>query len=117
MCSNRLLVQAAVYDEFAQKLSARVAAMGVGPGAEEGHLQGPLINRDALLKVDAHVQDALSGGAALLTGGKVRRPPRLPRAVPCRPPCRAVPFSAVRDQQPPPTRPHVGTHAITRVRA
>jgi succinate-semialdehyde dehydrogenase/glutarate-semialdehyde dehydrogenase len=70
VCANRLLVQAGVYEEFAQKLAAKVAALKVGAGTEEGVNQGPLIDAQALAKVEAHVADALEKGARVLTGGK-----------------------------------------------
>ena len=70
VCANRILVQDAVYDEFAERLTAEAAAMKVGEGIEEGVAQGPLINEAALEKVEAHVADAMSRGAKVLTGGK-----------------------------------------------
>ncbi len=70
VCANRLLVQEGVYEEFAQKLAARVAALKVGAGTEEGVNQGPLIDAQALEKVEAHVADAVAKGARVLTGGK-----------------------------------------------
>ncbi len=70
VCANRLLVQDAVYDEFAKKLAAKVAAMKVGNGLEEGVVQGPLIDMKALDKVEEHVQDAVAKGARVVTGGK-----------------------------------------------
>jgi len=70
VCANRLLVQAGVYEEFAQKLAAKVAALRVGIGTESGVNQGPLIDAQALAKVEAHVADAVEKGARILTGGK-----------------------------------------------
>lgn len=70
VCANRLLVQEGVYEEFAQKLAARVAAFKVGAGTEAGVNQGPLIDVQALAKVEAHVADAVAQGARVLTGGK-----------------------------------------------
>ncbi len=70
VCANRLLVQEAVYEEFARKLAARVAALKVGTGTEDGVNQGPLIDAQALAKVEAHVADAVALGARVLTGGK-----------------------------------------------
>ncbi len=60
VCANRLLVQDGVYDAFAAKLKAAVEAMKVGNGMEAGVSQGPLINADALAKVEEHIADALS---------------------------------------------------------
>ncbi len=70
VCANRILVQDSVYEAFAAKLSERVSKMKVGPGNEEGVVQGPLINEAGLKKVEAHVADALAKGAQALTGGK-----------------------------------------------
>jgi succinate-semialdehyde dehydrogenase/glutarate-semialdehyde dehydrogenase len=69
VCANRILVQAGVYEEFAQKLAARAAALKVGAGSEDGVMQGPLIDAGALAKVEAHVADALAKGARVLCGG------------------------------------------------
>jgi succinate-semialdehyde dehydrogenase/glutarate-semialdehyde dehydrogenase len=70
VCANRLLVQDGVYDAFAQKLKAAVEAMKVGNGMDAGVTQGPLINPDAVTKVEEHVANALSLGANIITGGK-----------------------------------------------
>jgi succinate-semialdehyde dehydrogenase/glutarate-semialdehyde dehydrogenase len=70
VCANRVLVQDSVYDAFAEKLAAKVREMKVGPGDEPGVVQGPLINAAALQKVQAHVTDALTKGAKVVTGGK-----------------------------------------------
>ena len=68
--ANRMLVQAGIYDRFAEKLAAKVAKLKVGDGAERDVEQGPLINAAAIAKVEAHVGDAVARGAKLLTGGK-----------------------------------------------
>jgi succinate-semialdehyde dehydrogenase/glutarate-semialdehyde dehydrogenase len=70
VCANRLFVQDGVYDAFAAKLAERVKALKVGPGTEAGVTQGPLINADAVAKVEAHVQDATRQGAKVVVGGK-----------------------------------------------
>jgi len=70
ICTNRFLVQAGVYDEFVEKLTAKVAMLKVGSGFEEGGVQGPLIEMAAVEKVEEHVADAVAGGAKGLTGGK-----------------------------------------------
>jgi len=70
VCANRILVQDGVYEAFAAKLSEKVSKMKVGPGTEEGVVQGPLINEAGLSKVEAHVADALKKGAKAVTGGK-----------------------------------------------
>src|SRR5690625_1777273 len=70
VCANRLYVHDAVYDEFAEKLAAAVQAMKVGDGLEDGVVQGPLIDENAVAKVKEHIDDAISKGGHLLTGGK-----------------------------------------------
>jgi len=70
VCTNRFYVQDGVYDEFVSKLAARVAAMKVGYGMDEGVDAGPLIDEKAVEKVEEHLADALAGGAKLLAGGK-----------------------------------------------
>ena len=69
VCANRLLVQDGVYDAFAGKLKTAVEAMKVGNGMETGVSQGPLINADALAKVEEHIGDAVKRGASIVTGG------------------------------------------------
>jgi succinate-semialdehyde dehydrogenase/glutarate-semialdehyde dehydrogenase len=70
VCANRIFVQAGVYDAFAEKLAAAVARLKVGAGTEEGVTQGPLINADAVRKVEQHVADAVAKGAKVVTGGR-----------------------------------------------
>ena len=71
VCSNRIYVQDAVYEEFATKFAAKVkAAAKVGNGFEDGVNQGPLIEPAALDKVERHVKDAIAKGGRLLAGGK-----------------------------------------------
>ena len=70
VCANRILVQDGVYDAFAEKLTAAVKALKVGPGTEAGVTVGPLINKAALAKVEEHVSDALEHGAKVVIGGK-----------------------------------------------
>lgn len=70
VCANRLLVQDSIYDVFADKLAAAVEGLSVGNGLEAGVSVGPLIDDEAVLKVEAHVADALAGGARVLTGGQ-----------------------------------------------
>jgi succinate-semialdehyde dehydrogenase/glutarate-semialdehyde dehydrogenase len=67
VCANRILVQASVYDAFAKKLAARVDAMRVGPGTEAGVSIGPMINEPAIAKIRAHIDDAVSKGAKIIT--------------------------------------------------
>jgi len=70
VAANRLLVQSGIYDVFAEKLAEATAALKVGNGMEEGVVQGPLINEDAVLKVQEHITDAVARGARVLAGGK-----------------------------------------------
>ena len=70
MCSNRFLVQAGIYDAFAERLAQAVAQLKVGNGMEEGVTQGPLIEEAAVGKVEELVQDALGKGGRIVTGGK-----------------------------------------------
>ncbi len=70
VCANRLYVQAGVYDAFAEKFAAAVAKLKVGNGAEAGVTQGPLIDANAVTKVEEHIADALAKGGKLIAGGK-----------------------------------------------
>jgi len=71
VCSNRILVQEAVYDSFAEKLAAAVANFKMGNGAEEGVNLGPLVNVDAVRDVDVLVKEAVAKGAEVLVGGNI----------------------------------------------
>ena len=84
VCAQRFLVHASVADEFATKLADRASKLVVGPGLGgkgkgDGVVvvtdQGPLINAAAVAKVEAHVADAVSKGARVLTGGARVFPP------------------------------------------
>jgi succinate-semialdehyde dehydrogenase / glutarate-semialdehyde dehydrogenase len=70
VCANRIYVQAGIYDAVAARLVAAVEAMRVGNGLEAGITQGPLIDGRAVAKVRQHIDDALTQGAELRTGGK-----------------------------------------------
>jgi succinate-semialdehyde dehydrogenase/glutarate-semialdehyde dehydrogenase len=70
VCANRILVQDGVFDAFAAKLQAAVEALKVGNGMEPGVTQGPLINAEAVAKVEEHIADATAKGARIVTGGK-----------------------------------------------
>ncbi len=69
VCANRIYVQAGVYDAFAAKLKAAVEALNVGDGLSAGTTTGPLINDDAVAKVEEHIKDVTDKGGAVLTGG------------------------------------------------
>src|SRR5260370_8560787 len=70
VCANRIYAQDKIYDQFVEKLSKKVAAMKIGDGTEQGVTQGPLINMDAVLKIEKHIDDAVKHGAKIVTGGK-----------------------------------------------
>ena len=69
VCTNRFYAQTGIYDAFVEKLAAKAQHLKVGSGFEAGVQQGPLIDRNALAKVEAHVADARAKGARVLTGG------------------------------------------------
>jgi succinate-semialdehyde dehydrogenase/glutarate-semialdehyde dehydrogenase len=66
VCANRILVQAGVYDAFAERLAGAVAKLRVGPGSTPGVNVGPLINAAGVGKARGHLEDALSKGASKL---------------------------------------------------
>jgi succinate-semialdehyde dehydrogenase/glutarate-semialdehyde dehydrogenase len=70
VCANRLLVQDAVYDAFAEKLAVAVKKLTPAPGMDAMATQGPLIDDRAVEKVESHIADATSKGAKVLVGGK-----------------------------------------------
>jgi succinate-semialdehyde dehydrogenase/glutarate-semialdehyde dehydrogenase len=70
VCTNRFLVQDAVYDLFAEKLAAAVNRMKVGDGLAGETQQGPLIDMGAVETVEAHIADAVAKGARVVTGGR-----------------------------------------------
>lgn len=69
VCANRLYVQDGIHDAFVERLGKAVAAQKVGPGLEADSTQGPLIDEAAVQKVQAHIEDAVSKGARVVTGG------------------------------------------------
>ena len=70
VCANRIYVQSGVYDQFAEKLAAKVATLQTGNGFDQGITFGPLIDEAAVAKVEEHVSDATSKGATVALGGK-----------------------------------------------
>jgi len=70
VCANRLLVQEGIPDKFMENLLAAVKKLKVGDGFAEGVEQGPLINMDAVEKVEMLIADAVKKGAKIETGGK-----------------------------------------------
>jgi succinate-semialdehyde dehydrogenase/glutarate-semialdehyde dehydrogenase len=69
VCTNRFYAQAGIYDAFVERLAEKARGLKVGSGFEAGVQQGPLIDKNALAKVQAHVDDARSKGARIVTGG------------------------------------------------
>ncbi|TCT28179.1 NAD-dependent succinate-semialdehyde dehydrogenase [Martelella mediterranea] len=70
VCSNRLYVQAGAYDAFVEKLAAKVRDLSVGAGTQNDVLIGPLIDADAVAKVEEHITDAVEKGAKVVVGGQ-----------------------------------------------
>ena len=70
VCANRIYVQAGVYDAFAEKLAVAVRNLAIGDGLKAGVTTGPLINADAVEKVEEHIADVLAGGGKVMAGGK-----------------------------------------------
>ncbi|MCB1492632.1 MAG: aldehyde dehydrogenase family protein, partial [Rhodobiaceae bacterium] len=70
ICANRIYVQDGIYDAFSEKLASEVSKLKVGNGLEVGVNQGPLINQDAVNKVESHVKDAVGLGAEIMMGGQ-----------------------------------------------
>ena len=67
--ANRLYVQSGIHDAFADGLTARMAALTVGPGTDPATECGPMITAKAVDKIDALVKDAVGRGAKVLCGG------------------------------------------------
>jgi succinate-semialdehyde dehydrogenase/glutarate-semialdehyde dehydrogenase len=69
VCANRVLVQSGIHDAFVEKFRAAIENLVVGNGFDEGSEQGPLISEAAVAKVQSHIDDAVAGGATVVTGG------------------------------------------------
>ena len=69
VCANRLYVQAGIYDRFAEKYAEAVKKLKVGDGFDDGIDVGPLIEKSAIEKVEAHIADATGKGAKVVVGG------------------------------------------------
>jgi len=69
VCANRILVQSGIHDAFVARLRTAIEDLVVGNGFDEASAQGPLISEDAVAKVKAHIEDAVAGGATVVTGG------------------------------------------------
>jgi succinate-semialdehyde dehydrogenase / glutarate-semialdehyde dehydrogenase len=70
VCANRILVQDKVYDAFAEKLAAAARKLNPAPGTDPAASQGPLIEDDAVAKVERHIADAVAKGGKVIVGGK-----------------------------------------------
>lgn len=70
VCANRVLIQSGIYDAFVSALVAAVRRLIVGNGLDPDVTQGPLIDAAALVRVEAHVHDAIAQGANVLIGGR-----------------------------------------------
>lgn len=71
VCTNRIYVQRGIYDAFVEKFLARVQQMKVGSAFEQAIEIGPLINQNAVKKIEDHIADALAKGATKVCGGKL----------------------------------------------
>jgi succinate-semialdehyde dehydrogenase / glutarate-semialdehyde dehydrogenase len=70
VCANRIYVQDGIYDALAERLVEAVSTLKVGDGRQEGSTQGPLIDEDAIAKVQSHIADATEKGATIRIGGQ-----------------------------------------------
>ncbi|EGY52890.1 NAD-dependent succinate-semialdehyde dehydrogenase [Neisseria shayeganii] len=70
VCANRIYAQSGIYDEFVAKLTAAVNGLKVGNGLDEGINFGPVIDQNAVAKVEEHIADALAKGGEIVVGGK-----------------------------------------------
>jgi succinate-semialdehyde dehydrogenase/glutarate-semialdehyde dehydrogenase len=70
VCTNRFYVHESLHDAFVEKLSQATKRLVIGPGLDKGVQLGPLIDQQAIDKVEQHVQDAVAKGARVMSGGK-----------------------------------------------
>ena len=70
VCANRIYIQDGIYDALAERLVEAVSKLKVGDGRQEGSTQGPLIDEDAIAKVQSHIADATEKGATIRIGGQ-----------------------------------------------
>ena len=66
---NRIFVHNEILENFLKTLTDRVAGMKAGNGLEQGVTIGPLVNNEAVVKVEKQVADAVENGAEVLCGG------------------------------------------------
>ena len=69
VCANRLYVQASIHDRFVEKFTAALTELKVGNGLDAGVTFGPLIDENAIAKVQEHIADAVEKGGKLVAGG------------------------------------------------
>ncbi|MBP1948157.1 NAD-dependent succinate-semialdehyde dehydrogenase [Virgibacillus litoralis] len=69
ICANRIYVHDSVKESFTQKLTEKVEKLKIGYGLADDTDLGPLINQQASVKVQKHLDDAIEKGAAIVTGG------------------------------------------------
>jgi len=69
ICANRVYVHESIKGAFNEKLTEKAGQLKIGDGIEEGVKLGPLINRQAMEKVQKHLDDAVSNGAEVVCGG------------------------------------------------
>jgi succinate-semialdehyde dehydrogenase / glutarate-semialdehyde dehydrogenase len=70
VCTNRFYVHESLHDAFVEKLAQASKRLVIGPGLDKGVQLGPLIDQQAIDKIEQHVQDAVAKGARVMTGGK-----------------------------------------------
>ncbi|MGP1347605.1 MAG: NAD-dependent succinate-semialdehyde dehydrogenase [Phycisphaerales bacterium] len=70
ICPNRFLVHTRIREEFVSKLAKKIEELTVGRGTQEGVQIGPMINDNAIDKIERHIDDARSQGGNIRVGGK-----------------------------------------------
>lgn len=73
VCANRIYVQSGVYEEFVERLERAIKDLKVGVGTDDGVDIGPLINDDAVEKVQKHIADAKEHGGTVRVGGSLKK--------------------------------------------
>ena len=68
--TNRILVHESIYDQFVERFAKMAGEIRVGNGLHEGVQMGPMISENAVEGIERHIEDAVSKGARILTGGK-----------------------------------------------
>lgn len=70
VCTNRFYVQAGIYDQFIERFAVAVKQLKLGNGLEAGSDLGPLIDQNAIEKVETHIKDAVTKGGEIVVGGE-----------------------------------------------